>query len=319
MSLTTNLDDRQSPVYRFFRECFPQTSSMVRQCNAELAMCTTLRSATSVHFGTIGMAFDYRVRYYFAVTPHEQLLAYRGAALVSDKPFTLAFDLRSNVSGETEVGGKGKIPAKLIQSFFSSLDEALQRIRPVGRQLSNEEERELARYCLVLALFEEFVRVQIRAAVIVDSPLLRTKLRTVSDVLAVVAEPWIEDVCSLSWLFCNHYKERFSQPAMLNPTFDGGADVGGADADLILGKCLLELKTTVTGKVQALWFYQMLGYLLLDYGDKYQIGEVGLYMARQGLEFRWPVQKFLDQLSEKHPVALPTQRRAFRQLTHLRR
>jgi hypothetical protein len=38
------------------------------------------------------------------------------------------------------------------------LDALLARVQPVGRRLEPEAEQELARYCFVLALFEEVFR-----------------------------------------------------------------------------------------------------------------------------------------------------------------
>ena len=42
--------------------------------------------------------------------------------------------------------------------------------------------------------------------------------------------------------------------------------------------------------------YQLLGYVLLDYSNKYQIHEVGIYLARQGVFLRWPITELLNRL-----------------------
>jgi hypothetical protein len=68
------------------------------------------------------------------------------------------------------------------------------------------------------------------------------------------------------------------------PCFAGSADVGGADADLIVGDFLLEIKTngrpanTATQSLR-----QLLGYLLLAYG----IRSVGIYYTRHGQLIQW--------------------------------
>ena len=45
-----------------------------------------------------------------------------------------------------------------IENFSHSLDQVLLRLQPAGQQLSRNQEEELARFCIVLALFEEIFR-----------------------------------------------------------------------------------------------------------------------------------------------------------------
>ena len=54
------------------------------------------------------------------------------------------------------------------------------------------------------------------------------------------------------------------------------------------------------------------GYLLLDYDDKLQVGSVGIYMARQGILFTWPVVEFLRLLTGNDTVSLSQLRQEFR-------
>ena len=42
--------------------------------------------------------------------------------------------------------------------------------------------------------------------------------------------------------------------------------------------------------------YQLAGYLLLDYHDRYGIDQVGLYLSRQGGMLTWGVDEFLHKL-----------------------
>ena len=88
-----------------------------------------------------------------------------------------------------------------------------------------------------------------------------------------------------------------ASPCILNPAFEGSQDVGGADADLILDGCLIDIKATVNPRVANLWIYQLLGYVLLDYSGQYQIDEVGFYLARQGVLLKLPLQELLNRLS----------------------
>jgi hypothetical protein len=92
-------------------------------------------------------------------------------------------------------------------------------------------------------------------------------------------------------------------------------DIGGADADFIVGGLLLDCKATMTPyKLGTAEIYQLAGYLLLDYDDQYGIGRVGLYLSRQGEEITWDVRDFLGKLGAREP--LPALRQRFRD--HLR-
>jgi hypothetical protein len=75
----------------------------------------------------------------------------------------------------------------------------------------------------------------------------------------------------------------------LNPTFGGSSLlVGGADADLITGDLLVDLKTTKAGEMQAVDLDQLLGYFLLARHERLvdpafpEVRRLGLYFCRHG-------------------------------------
>ena len=146
------------------------------------------------------------------------------------------------------------------------------------------------------------------------SPLFDLRLETVDDLLAIVQEHWTDDLCKLSWLFYDRYNELLGVPTILNPTFDGSRDIGGADADVILDDYLIEIKTTVKQRVAVQWLYQLAGYVLLDYSDKYPLDGVGLYLSRQGLLFKWPLAEFLPAMTGESPITLEELRGRFQGL-----
>jgi hypothetical protein len=114
----------------------------------------------SYPYGLIGTAVDYRLRYYFAVTHANDLVASAGAAkLVRRVP---------------------QYTAQLMERFFADLSGALDELRPVGRLLEGNAEILLARFCFVLALFETVKR----SAKIPETLLLPHVKTTVKDLLA---------------------------------------------------------------------------------------------------------------------------------------
>jgi len=300
MSLTSHLDDAASPICQFLRDRFPNTRRVARECRPQLAGISTLRPAddASYPWGLIGTALDYRLRYYLAVTPVKRLVAAEGAKVA------IGFGVSQNA----------------VSNFFRSLEQALRKISPVARKLKRPREELLARYCVTLGLFEEFFRAPlpslVRSRLLVPRP-----KRRLSQLLAIPEPHWIDDLCKLSWQFYKLYaRDLRHSGAVLNPTFDGSPDVGGADAEFVVGRCLIEVKATVQRKWPwADWLRQLAGYVLLDYSDRYRFNEVGLYLARQGVLIRWPLNDFLGALAGRPVRSLTALRASFRKTARVAR
>jgi hypothetical protein len=115
---------------------------------------------------------------------------------------------------------------------------------------------------------------------------------------------------------------RLTEPLHLGPTFVGSRDVGGADADVIAGRLLLEWKATLGPRRQSdsrrycsldlITLQQLLGYLLLDYQDEYAIDTLGLYAARYAYLVTWPAAELLGELAGG-PVDLAQLRAGFQE------
>src|SRR5262249_7159793 len=90
-------------------------------------------------------------------------------------------------------------------------------------------------------------------------------------------------------------------------------EIGGADADLISAGYLVDIKTTIGPKfARARLLYQLLGYVLLDYDDTYRISDIGVYLSRQTLFVRWPLEQMLNTLLHPRSQSLPSLRASFR-------
>lgn len=92
MSLSTHIKDKNSPVNRFIQEQFPNTKAIPFLVDArkQLRAAETIRppDVDALPWPTIGTAMDYRIRYYFDVTPVESLIAYMGARKITDDQST---------------------------------------------------------------------------------------------------------------------------------------------------------------------------------------------------------------------------------------
>lgn len=320
MSLTSHLDDPvHSPIGRFFRQRFAQTIRLTKDTNRQLRQATPLLPPTHPWpYSHIGIALDYRIRYSFALTPSSELVAWQGAwGLLSaadkvkmsgplfERMGLAVFPIDAAIVDMSE----GPFYSfDVIHAFFQSLERTLEQVQPVGRRLAGDAERQLARHCFILGLFEE----PFRSSRYQEGPLMvPTPRRSLAELLAVPLDPWIDDLCALFNLFYDRYHFLLSRPHVLNPTFAGSGDVGGADADLIVDGCLIDIKTTKQSSVEADWLRQIAGYLLLDYEDRYQIQQVGLYMARHGLLLSWPTEQFLREMTGDTSVSVATLRQEF--------
>src|SRR5258707_4122240 len=97
MSLTSHLRDSNSPIGQFIRQRFSQSPRITRIANPQLRGARTINPgfASSI-YGHLGMAIDYRIRYYFALTPKEHLVAWYGTPKIVLKPWDNANDSTVN-------------------------------------------------------------------------------------------------------------------------------------------------------------------------------------------------------------------------------
>lgn len=299
MSLTSHLKDPTSPVNAYLRTRLPNTARLAAPVNTELRTLPCLRppEGTGTYpWGTIGQAVDYRLRYAFAITPSDHLVAHHGM-----RSYTVG------LPGQDVPATSQFCAMEAAWGFFDQLDATLARLQPVGRRLAPAAERELVRYCYVLALFETVFRSAGEYGPLFTLP----RKETVADLLAAVDEAWVEDLCQLQDLFMLQQQDLLTRPYVLNPIFSGSVAIGGADADLIVDGCLLDIKTTIKSAVEPEWLRQLAGYALLDWEDAYHIQAVWLYLSRQGLLVRWPVEEFFGTLTGDPTVTVADLRQEF--------
>lgn len=271
MPLTAEVRDPRSHLSRFLRERFPDPRPIAADFYARLADASTIPPVPGLgpelgnDAATIGVAFDRRLRYYLSVSPDP------GLRIDPTSPPGWA-------------------------AFLASLGQTVQRIQPVRRRLDQASEDLLNRHCIVLArrdrLFPADAAAPSGAAFPRASP-----APGAGALLALGDDRWLADLRTLSWAAYDALGELLTQPAVLGPRFAGSRDAGGAEADLILGDCLVEVKTTVNPCWRRAWLDQLLGYALLDYPDRYRIRSIGIYLARQATFLRWALDDVIATLS----------------------
>ncbi|GAA1506474.1 hypothetical protein GCM10009677_43730 [Sphaerisporangium rubeum] len=194
-------------------------------------------------------------------------------------------------------------------ALCETLAELLSEERPHDRShpglLSEHAEARLSRLCYAMAWFEEIYRT---GRLWPGTPLGDASPdMTVDQLLAAVPAYAVEDlaaqagvaISALAKLRATHAPKEVHA----GPTFAGSVDVGGADADLIIGGLLLDIKAKIKATLGREEFYQLIGYVLLDYDDRYCIEQVGLYLSRFGHLTTWTVTQYLGLLGCRKPIA----------------
>lgn len=216
-----------------------------------------------------------------------------------------SFSMLLHASGENP--DRIRLPLDCTLEFIELLHRSTRSIAAHIRQPTDDEERTLACICLVLSVFESFRRSGGRGWP--PSFYNGSLPQDASGLLDMIPDSWVRDVTELTKGFVDSHADWHGKPATLNPVLAGSRYVGGADADIVIDGCLWEIKTTFLRKAPGKWFYQLLGYVLLDFDDALSIDHAGLLFPRQGAEISWPLSRLIQELSGKGDLSLPEIRR----------
>jgi hypothetical protein len=316
LSLVRELETPDGRIRGFFEQRFRELGEIKSEVRQRAAGVPLTRPDTNVPWGTVGQAIDYRITFSFAAARElarslwgesaiaGAILVEMGKAGYERAPMLPAED------GAILLIANRRFPHGLVRGFFESLRRTLAEVAPRGMMLDRRGEETLCRHCYVLGLFDEISR----AGLAIRSPLHELRADAgLDELLGLASDTAIADVCNMAELFCRTQRELVAGDAVFKPTFSGSNAIGGADADLTVDRCLIEVKATINpGKIgKASWPWQLLGYALLDLDNRYELSELALYLARQGLLLRWPVDEYASRLAGV-PTSIAAVRRAFR-------
>ncbi|WP_282698088.1 UvrD-helicase domain-containing protein [Streptomyces sp. CC208A] len=301
LSLTGQLKYDSSPISQFMTAHLPHSQNLVRDYQTRIAGLPHPVQPIDVQYpnwSALGHAIDYRLRL--------SLGGRLGLAVVAG---VMLLD---------ETGPLRGAPAcESRKALHTAGRELLATVDTYLADPSSLEENALIRLCFVAGFFEDIARTgEIRRFSMLSSA---TPATTLDDLTAVVPEYVVTDIDQQTRLADAPFAAFRALPQsarVCGPVFAGSADIGGADADYILGGLLLDCKATKDprrlGREE---IYQLAGYLLLDYDDQFGIDQVGLYLSRQGGLITWDAVDFLRRLGASAP--LPQLRALLRQ--HLRK
>lgn len=282
--LTAEVSDKTSPLRQHLETRFPNIRPLQDEYKASAG--AMLVEHGPAHPGTLGAAFDFALR--FALDPgYEADIAVLG--FTSDK--------LEHMAGEVVT------VAKAAQTF-------------------SPRSTELMRACWALALCTEVFRVGLMPG----SPLAKLveeNRLTAAALLNLATQDAIDELTELSEVADEHLVQhiRAKKPLHLGPTFAGSRHCP-ADADLIAGGTLIDIKCTVGKKNSAGARYialdrsvihQLLAYALFDYDNAHAIDSIGLYSARYGHFIQWQLQDALSTLANR-PVSIDDEHRMMQEL-----
>jgi AAA domain/UvrD-like helicase C-terminal domain len=289
LPLTGQLKFPESPLSRFMAEFLPHPGRLhVQYLKFAAALPHPVQplEIRSPAWAALGHAIDYRLR------------------------LSLGSGLGGAVTSGVELFGEhGALPGAPDPVARAAVHQAgRELLTALHRHLADAaplDDTELSRLCFVASSYEEVYRT---GRVQRGSMLLHaTERTTLSQLTAAVPEYAIDDLArqfALAEQPFAPFRALAGADKICGPAFTGSTDLGGADADFILGGLLLDCKATRQARSLGRGeLYQLAGYLLLDYDDRYRITRLGLYLSRQGGMITWDVEEFLTALGASHTLA----------------
>lgn len=308
-SLTAQVADDTSPLSRYLAEHLPALAVMAGPLTAALRSARpTLRPPglnptplDRTYWADAGAAVDYRLR--LSLTPDIGPAPERGASL-------LAHRVEPGLWGILATGDVDRHAVALVEQARAH-DPAVALPHP-----DPHLEDQLCRLAWWLGQFDRVYRTGKRP------PRPDGSARASAAALfAAVPDHAVTDLrrmAGYAGVHGSHFHRlrawAAGRPVIAGPEFTGSPDVGAAEADLIVGGLLLDIKATTTpatsGPTATAWWRQLAGYLLLDYHDAHGITHLGVYLPRQGIGATWPVPRVLSLAAGlERPRGLPEHRR----------
>lgn len=294
MSLTSFLN--HPIVKRKFEQMFPfQSPRLKAQIRAE---------PQTNHYSMMGTAFDYLLRFHIKrLNPNavrsKWIAELAVESILKDKIVSAVFQK----SFDNEVSPKGfrqTTSEKISEGFDQAKSDHIQFIR------DGVVSDKLLKSCIFLAKLDPIIR----AGWFLFNP----------KVLDSTDDGDIKDLRNLISIVDFSLFES-KDVSVLNPTFGKASSlIGSADADLIIGDTLIDIKTTKKLTITRSHINQIIGYYLLtkiggvDKVGNHKINKIGLYFSRYGKLYEIPVSfieenpklsKFMDWFETKARKTFP--------------
>lgn len=298
MSLTSHLESSKSPVRGWFQAHLADTAWLVKEENRRIRGGTgpwpcALPPPEGSDVALVGTATDQIVGAWLDLDRLREGPMMQGAVLVDG--------VSANYHG-------------VRASEVAAMN--LERLEPLlgGEGPSEEDWDEVCRLAIVLARFEQAYRNPWRLLLPVASCLKQSA--DTFELGALMAGPAtradLESVARQTLAMWEDLQE--AEQLTVGPAFICSEWLGGADADVLVGSRLMDLKTTAQRRPlsrASLW--QLLGYALADSDDQHGIREVGFLWPRWRKQSVWGLEHLLA-ITGGHETSLAALRGSFREM-----
>jgi hypothetical protein len=311
VSLTSEIRQGDSFARRFIDQHFPHLQTLTSGCNRH-ARSLGLSALPAVHENKgvsmlVGTAIDYRIRAYFNRHIEENTAILRGLTLLCnfkqlERPF---IDPATNTNIEpvgdgfyweshaiTDNPWYWRRRNRIAERLFSSYTHFVARARPERRNLAIALEERLCRYCILFAHLDWIGRAPSDSMFQRMIQLARPKPLFM---LSALDTNIVKDLVTVSRQFHDRNRDLVSsfKTAMVGPTLAGSDDIGGADCDLVVDGCLIDLKATLRPGLETAHLRQLVGYWLLDYDDALHLSSAAIILLRHGLTHNFTIPELI--------------------------
>ena len=292
MSLTSELSSSTSWVNRFFKSNFARVVAFTQQEGPGIkALATKVPTGLKGQaLSRMGTAVDYSIRLELGLQPLESQVISAGIMRM-------------------EVLGTQNTPEERSQWAES--------VRHLLETSQDRSEEGLAKMAVLLAHLD----VGFRSGGMWDEAMVELVGELAEDdwspyrLLEIAGQQETTEVMELTRLAREPLKVHEGEPILMGTSLEGSAYVGGADADMIMGGHLCDIKTTMNPRSRLPeTIRQLIGYTLLDWHDEYGIHDVGVYFSRQAVRVEWELECLLERTATDSRSTLGELRRAFKEV-----
>ncbi len=283
VSLTSLLDDGQGPVWEWFAANFPETRSVCAVANRDLRggpakLPCVVPPVPGTDYGLVGTAVGYLLSAHLRADALDSTVATGGAHKLDRRLRHLAVK-----------------PSSIERRVVARVRE----LRASEGRVDGDAWTELCALAGILARFEQHFRAPRSAFPYLAGPLAAHDGSLPGLAQALVTEATLLDIDGVGRATVeDHIHIREATDVHVGPVFAQSGALGGADADLIYDGVLVDLKSTASAGVAGrdeVW--QLLGYLLADTDDRYEVRKVGIAALRRRRSVFWPAQDLVNALA----------------------
>ena len=284
MTLKRELDDPRSPIRAFFDAHLPDNKPPRATYAAQLKDAMLIGSPRLLALRKTPTPH---------VPPHPYDIVGHSVGIAISLLFTVSPDrhVRTWSRHPTEL-----TPWPALEAFWTTWRNELPSLHADLRAGSSSPaaRARLIQLCTVAGLLDQLYRV----GPTYDLPVLRLPADATPAAFLDLAVPQVTDDARVVFeAAAMALSELTTEPAVADPALAGSSLVGAADADVLVGTTLLEVKAILDRKISLRYMQQLVSYALLDLPNSYGMTHVAFYNARYGRLVTWDLPSLLSTMA----------------------